>query len=141
MGRDNRLKNRKKARQGRINMPNKPLRLCTYPGCNQLVSTGRCEKHAVNNDRHKESAYDRGYDYRWYKYSKWFLKQPENQFCKLGLQGCTSLADCVDHIVQPNSKDDPMFWNTNNHQAACIHCNSMKGHKTIKGEAKPFSMG
>ena len=122
-------------------MLRRPLRPCTYPGCNNLVTSGRCEKHKTvdNQDRHSETAAERGYNYRWQKYSKWFLKQPENQFCKLQLPGCTNIAECVDHIDPPNGIDDPRFWNTNNHQAACIHCNSVKGHKNLKGKAKPFS--
>jgi 5-methylcytosine-specific restriction protein A len=35
----------------------------------------------------------------------------------------------VDHIDPPDGPGDPRFWDTANHQPACIHCNSVKGHK------------
>jgi 5-methylcytosine-specific restriction protein A len=67
-----------------------------------------------------------------------FIKHPDNIFCKLQLNGCTNLAECTDHIVPPTGPSDPLFWDKSNHQAACIHCNSVKGHTSIKGDVKPF---
>jgi 5-methylcytosine-specific restriction endonuclease McrA len=80
-------------------------------------------------DKRRGSAKERGYDYKWYRYSQWFLKQPGNQFCKIKGPRCKTLAKCVDHIQPPKSKDDPLFWDKNNHQAACIECNSWKGDR------------
>lgn len=121
----------------RNKVPNKALRICTYPGCNRLVKSGRCDEHiAIHQkliDSRRGSPTSRGYDNRWYKYSKWFLNQPENAICKLQLPGCTEIAKCVDHIAPPIDKDDPKFWDYSNHQAACIHCNSKKGNRPIKG--------
>lgn len=123
--------------------PMKPLRPCSYPGCNQLVTSGRCEKHTTQTqrqyDKQRGTPTERGYNSRWYRYSKLFLSRPENTFCKLQLPGCTNIAKCVDHIQAPNGADDPLFWQTSNHQASCIHCNSVKGHKTMVGNAEPFS--
>jgi len=124
-------------------MPNKPLHFCNHAGCNELVTTRYCEKHKQQEqkryDRQRGTAAERGYTYRWDKYSKLFLKKPENVFCKLQLPGCTNLAKCVDHIDPPYGPDDPRFWDPENHQASCIHCNSAKGHTKIVGEAEPFS--
>ena len=127
-------------------MPNKPMRICNSPGCNQLVSSGRCPKHTKQEqrryDKQRGSAHQRGYTYRWYQYTKWFLSQPENVFCKLQLDsGCANIAQCVDHIDPPDGPNDPRFWDTSNHQGGCIHCNSVKGHRYIKGEAEPFEAG
>jgi 5-methylcytosine-specific restriction protein A len=83
-------------------------------------------------DKRRGSAKERGYDYKWYRYSQWFLKQPGNQFCAYRLPGCTMLAKCVDHQYPPNGPDDPLFWNKKNHKSACVHCNSVKGHKYLK---------
>jgi 5-methylcytosine-specific restriction protein A len=106
------------------------------------VTTGRCDKHKASAqkryDKQRGTPTQRGYNYRWAQYSKSFLNEPENQFCKLQLPGCKNIAECVDHIDPPNGADDPRFWDATNHQAACIHCNSVKGHRNIKGEAKPF---
>jgi 5-methylcytosine-specific restriction protein A len=120
-------------------MPTKPLRPCAQPGCTELVRKGSyCEQHRraklQANDRRRGSAQERGYTYRWSKYSKWFLSQPGNQVCRLRLdERCALVAQCVDHIVPPSGANDPLFWDTTNHQAACLVCNSIKGRKTIVG--------
>lgn len=117
-------------------MARRALRPCNQPGCSNLVQSGYCEKHKKNDYEHRRgSAYKRGYDNRWRNYSKWFLKQPGNQVCKLQLDdGCTYIADCVDHIKPPKDKDDPLFWNSENHEPSCIHCNSVKGNRIVKGK-------
>lgn len=119
-------------------MPNKPLRPCSKTGCMELTSERFCVEHKKDEqkryDKQRGTAAQRGYNYRWQKYSKLFLKSPENAFCKLQLPGCTRLAECIDHINPPEGANDPRFWNTKNHQAACIHCNSVKGRRYIKGK-------
>jgi 5-methylcytosine-specific restriction protein A len=117
-------------------MPTRVLMPCRQPGCKELIpGGGRCDKHKKKEqkfwDDRRGSAAERGYDYEWSKYSKWFLKQPENQFCKLHLPGCAELSEVVDHI-KPVDKDDPLFTDRNNHQSACRHCNSVKGRRELK---------
>lgn len=123
-------------------MSNKIKKFCKQPGCNELTDRTYCEKHRIERVKHYDNsrgtAHQRGYTYRWQQYSKQFLKRPENLFCKLQLKGCTNISECVDHIEPPAGPKDSLFWDPNNHQAACIHCNSMKGHKKLKGEGKPF---
>lgn len=119
-------------------MPMKPLRPCCHPGCSALTRERHCEQHKKQHqqqqDKERGTAHQRGYDKRWQRYSKWFLSQPENVFCKLQLPGCSRIARCVDHIDPPDGPNDPRFWDTNNHQAACIHCNSVKGRRKIIGK-------
>lgn len=124
-------------------MPTKALHFCAHHGCNELTTKQYCARHEQEHaDDYKQRRYDtkrgsaqeRGYDSRWAKYSKWFLKQPGNQICKLHLPGCKVIANCVDHIQAVTGKDDPKFWDTSNHQAACLHCNTVKGKKKIKGD-------
>ena len=109
------------------------------------VANGYCNEHQNDvitknkeADRRRGSAGVRGYGWRWQKYSRAFLRRPENQFCSLRLPGCTFIAQCVDHIDPPDGPDDPRFWDKNNHQPACIHCNSVKGHRKIIGSYKVF---
>ena len=120
-------------------------RLCKAPGCPHLVGHGHryCDAHIdieideqrrsqERRDARRGSSRQRGYDTRWNKYSKWFLSQPQNQFCALHMdEGCAGVAQCVDHIDPPDGPDDPRFWDYSNHQPACIHCNSVKGHRFI----------
>lgn len=115
---------------------------CKQPGCRELVSgSAYCVKHTPlhqeaerQRDVRRGSAHARGYNYRWSKYSKHYLSQPQNQFCKLHLDdGCAVVAQCVDHIKPHDGQHDPLFWDARNHQPACIHCNSVKGSRDIVG--------
>lgn len=129
--------------QGVIHVATRPLRPCAHHGCPALVTEGRCERHAKQErqryDKQRGTAASRGYGSRWAKYSKWFLSQSDNVFCKLQLTGCTNLSRCVDHVDPPDGPHDPRFWDTGNHQSACIHCNSVKGHRKLEGTAEPFT--
>lgn len=121
------------------------LKFCKHTGCRNLVKNGYCELHQADaiaeeearkkrKDGHRRgSAYQRGYNTRWRNYSKWYLNQPEHTFCALHLDGCTLYAQCVDHIIPPKDANDPLFWDTRNHQPACIHCNSVKGATSVRG--------
>lgn len=118
------------------------MKPCSKAGCYTLTINRFCPEHTRQEqqryDKQRGSANERGYTYRWQQYSQWFLKQPENVFCKLQLSGCNNMSECVDHIDPPSGQADPRFWDTNNHQGACIHCNSVKGHRALKGVARPF---
>jgi 5-methylcytosine-specific restriction protein A len=128
-------------------MPERSYRPCKHAGCPEITRdrTGYCDTHRAEYEQ-KQKESNRRYEenrsganklersYRWRKYSIWFLKQPGNELCKLHLdKGCAIVSQCVDHIEAPESADDPKFWDKRNHQAACIHCNSVKGHRKIKG--------
>lgn len=131
-------------------MANKSAHFCAWQGCNNICTNKYCTEHAEageERDREKAKAhfqrYDkergtatfRGYNSKWARYSKWFLSQPENKMCALRLDaGCAMIAQCVDHIDPPDNARDPRFWDYENHQPACIHCNSLKGHRKMKGE-------
>jgi len=126
-------------------MPSKAKHFCNFPDCNELTSGRYCDKHKAEYERQQRESFkqydkrrgtanERGYNFRWQQYSKAFLRRPENQICKLHLPGCTIMAECVDHVVPMRGPDDPRFWDRSNHQAACIHCNSVKGHKAMVGE-------
>lgn len=119
---------------------NKPQRPCNSPGCPNLTIESYCDDHRAKKELYRGSASSRGYNYRWQQYSKRFLKRPENVLCRLQLEGCTTLAKCVDHIDPPDGPGDPRFWDKRNHQAACIRCNSVKGRQKIEGKNDPFKI-
>lgn len=127
-------------------MPSRASRFCAYAGCVRITTGGRyCPEHQAihkkeeaekmrERDKKRGNAYQRGYNYKWSKYSKWFLSQPQNQFCVLHLDDqCTTIANCVDHIKPHRGQKDPLFWDKGNHQPACIHCNSVKGNRETVG--------
>lgn len=114
-------------------MPSKPLHECNWIGCHILTRERYCATHTKvaqqEDDKRRGSAAARGYNGKWQRYSKWFLKQPGNQLCRIKGPRCKKLAECVDHITPPANPDDPLFWDSKNHQAACIPCNSWKGNR------------
>lgn len=125
----------------------KARRFCRAAGCPDFADKGSayCEKHKPREeeamrqrDARRGSARKRGYDSRWSKYSKAFLRKPENQFCVLRLDArCAVVSQCVDHIDPPTSASDPKFWQKENHQPSCLRCNSIKGNRKMRGEARP----
>ena len=129
----------------------KALRFCNHAGCFNLAgNSGYCEEHQQEAeqkikernrraDKYRGSAAARGYGYRWQKYSRAYLSKPGNQFCRLHLPGCTLIAECVDHIDPPDGPKDKKFWDKDNHQPACLHCNSVKGHRKIVGTYYPLA--
>lgn len=116
----------------------RPMRICGHPGCTALTKASYCDQHQrqidKKYDQKRKTARERGYTSRWDKYSRSFLSRPENAFCVLRLDArCAEISQCVDHIDPPDGPKDPRFWDKNNHQAACLHCNSVKGRKCITG--------
>lgn len=109
-------------------MPNKPKRLCAYPGCGEVVESGYCEKHTKQkrkiSERRRKSSTERGYDSRWRRYRTVFLKK--NPLCvSCQEEGIITPATVVDHIV-PHKGDMKLFWDTSNHQALCKRCHDIK---------------
>lgn len=116
--------------------PARPKSLCRR--CKKLIDKpGFCDdcksKEQRFWDKRRGSAAKRGYTVKWYALSSQFRSRPENQFCALQLPGCTGFTEVTDHI-KPCLPDDPLFWDENNWQPACIHCNSVKGRREMKGE-------
>lgn len=112
-------------------MPYKPKKPCKYPGCPNLVDKGSyCEKHKkiVPQDDSRPSASQRGYDYRWQRARKMYLRR--NPLCVECLkEGRVTGATVVDHII-PHKGDYDLFWDENNWQALCEYHHNKK---TAKG--------
>ena len=55
-------------------MASKAKRFCTYPGCSNLTSSGRCEAHRKESKKqynsNRQSVRERGYNTQWDKTSK-----------------------------------------------------------------------
>ena len=75
----------------------------------------------VKHEVVRASAKERGYDWRWAKYSRWRLRQPEHCLCVM----CGRPAQCTDHIV-PFRGDEELKWNENNLQSLCKRCHDQK---------------
>lgn len=74
------------------------------------------------NDRVTSTS--RGYDSRWKRERKRFLKvHPLCEYCKK--QGKFVKASVVDHVV-PHRGDEQLFWDESNWQALCKNCHDSK---------------
>jgi len=80
------------------------------------------------------AAHERGYDARWHKYRNWFLGQ--HPLCVK----CERAATVVDHIVPVNGADDPLFYESTNHQPLCRACHDVK-HRADNGAWSKESRG
>lgn len=127
-------------------MPIRPKRPCSHPGCPELVTSGRCEAHMVKQtnqfanlrksyDQQRGTAASRGYDARWTAYSKQYrIDYPLCVEClRNGILTSVEHGGHVDHIVAVRGKNDPLFWDPNNHQSLCHSCHSAKTAREDQG--------
>ena len=85
----------------------------------------RYKQQRVGNrqpDRRK-TAHERGYDSAWSRYSRQYRR--DNPWCVMCLPRLKA-AKCVDHIIPVKGKDDPLFYDPDNHQSLCWSCHSTK---------------
>lgn len=95
-------------------------RPCRKVGCSALVVNGGfCDKHKQGYERLRGTPTQRGYNARWQRASKLFLK--DNPICIR----CERPAQVVDHII-PHRGNREFFWDINNWQPLCKHCHDTK---------------
>ncbi len=107
-------------------MPYKPKHPCAHPGCPNLIPAGQkyCEEHKALHPEDVRPAAKRGYDRRWQKFRKWYLKQ--HPLCEECLRhGVATPATVVDHI-QPFRGDVKLQYDLSNLQALCKKCHDKK---------------
>lgn len=119
-------------------MPTAPPRVCCRPGCGRLTHGRFCELHARDYqkqyDSHRGSANERGYNARWQRRSKIFLKRPENALCACG---CGRPSEVVDHKV-PHRGDPRLFWDEANWQGMAKTCHDRKTATEDGGFGRSF---
>lgn len=107
----------------------RPKSVCRQSGCGVLVDiAGYCEKHLTlkrkSHDERRASSSARGYDSRWQKASKTYLRS--HPLCVTHQRdGVDEVATVVDHIV-PHRGDQVLFWDRSNWQALCKTCHDRK---------------
>lgn len=78
-------------------MPYRPKKPCRHPGCAKLTDGRYCEEHISLHPEVTRSAAKRGYDSKWRKESKVYLREhPLCEICKRN--GKYVQATVVDHI-------------------------------------------
>lgn len=109
--------------------------------CRALV-TGACPTCTRATDVRRGTAHQRGYTYRWARYSqRWLAERP---LCgtqedgslsgaagsQCAAAGRVEVATCVDHI-HPAALRPDLFWLPTNHQSLCAPCNRAKGRREL----------
>ena len=101
------------------NMPYRPKKPCSFPGCPNLTDGRYCEKHrALEPERISGSRNGFYSSPEWKKVRKAFLL--EHPFCAV----CGRPATIVDHLVP--IKDGGALLDENNFQPLCWSCHSKK---------------
>ena len=108
----------------------KPLRQCTHGGCRELTQNTKCPKHetleAKESDSRRGTARERGYDSRWSKASRTYLRShPICQCLECKANNKLTPATVVDHII-PHRGDMVLFWDTSNWQSMSKRCHDRK---------------
>lgn len=103
-------------------MPEKPLRNCHAPGCNQLCRSKYCDDHQdrdliITNgqDRERGSAHSRGYDTTWRKLRLMILRR--TPLCTV----CGDYKDLEVHHIKPISEGGKRL-DPKNLQVMCGFC-------------------
>jgi 5-methylcytosine-specific restriction protein A len=120
---------------GSLIMPQRPLKTCSHPGCNELTRERFCDRHKKQDrkrvDERRGSAHSRGYNYKWQQYREQYLKQ--HPLCvKCLASGTITVATVVDHII-PHKGDMVLFWDVENHQSLCSRHHNIKTAKEDGG--------
>ena len=107
-------------------MPYLPKHICAMPGCTELTMHTYCQAHAymstVDRGIKRASATQRGYNTRWQKVSKMYLKEHPICECPVCAKlGRHTTANVV-HYVIPHHGNQELFWDEENWQAMNKKC-------------------
>jgi 5-methylcytosine-specific restriction protein A len=108
-------------------VPTLPKRICKHPGCMvTTVNSTYCEAHKAQHDkdkdRYRKNANDRGYNARWQKVSKLYLKEHPICECDECVKvGRLTTANVVHHVI-PHHGNYELFWDQDNWQAMNKRC-------------------
>ncbi len=103
-------------------MPYSVKQTCSYPGCNELVRSGRCGDHPYT-DRHVVAS-QRLYDSAQWKRLRALQLAREPWCAGCFAEGIWTIATEVDHIVPHRS--DPVEFLTGLLQSMCKTCHDRK---------------
>src|SRR3989304_544110 len=107
-----------------VMMPTSAPRPCSYPGCSNLVRSGRCELHPMQVVDQHNPEHQQLYNTRRWKMIR-RLQLSQHPWC----EGCLRAniytpATDVDHI-EPHRGDPARFY-TGKLQSLCVPCHSRK---------------
>jgi 5-methylcytosine-specific restriction protein A len=105
-------------------MPNSAMRPCSYPGCNALVRSGRCEQHPMDHALFHNPEHQKLYNTaRWRRRSQaQLIKQP---WCEACLRANVYTAATESDHVERHNGDVRKFFG-GRLQSLCASCHSRK---------------
>lgn len=118
-----------------------PAKLCTYPGCHNIVVDGgcRCPQHPqiTRQKRRYEHHYHQGkqiYNSSWWKRLRdaHLVKEPCCELC--ARFSIVTPATVVDHIIEIKDGGDPK--DPNNLQSLCRSCHNRKTGEEVRKRNK-----
>lgn len=122
-------------------MPKAPLKPCAYPGCKELVVSGRCAEHRVSVDRTWKRDPDRQalYGRRWRRIRAAHLA--ENPWCVVCMAaGVYTPATEVDHVVDHKGNVESFYQGEL--QSLCKKHHSEKTvRENVPGGSKNYETG
>jgi 5-methylcytosine-specific restriction protein A len=94
------------------------LRPCLRSGCSALVDRGYCDKHKVKDSEIRGTSTERGYDYRWQQFRRWYLSQAEHVMCRIhtlykSQSQCRQIATDVHHVIKLRDRPDLKYDQSN----------------------------
>lgn len=119
-------------------MPSRMLKPCSYPGCNKLVKSGRCEEHQQPQQSQRDPARQRLYGRKWQKRRASHLAA--HPWCAHCLsQGIYTPATDVHHVI-PHRGDVNIFWSSPL-ESLCHSCHSKETAREGRGGKNVLSGG
>ncbi|MAT45355.1 MAG: HNH endonuclease [Anaerolineaceae bacterium] len=119
-------------------MPSRTLKPCTYPGCDQLVKSGRCEAHQQPRVIQRDPERQRLYGRKWQKRRAAHLAK--HPWCELCLaDGIYTPATDVHHTI-PHRGDVKLFWSSPL-ESLCHSCHSRETVREGGGAQKVLNKG
>ena len=111
-----------------LTMPSSPLRPCSYPGCSNLVRSGRCDQHPYPDAHIRE--HQKLYDTRRWKRirARQLAKEPWCADCLK--DSLYTPATIVDHI-EPH-RGDPVKFFAGPLQSLCKPCHDRKTNNELR---------
>ena len=114
-------------------MPLKPPTVCCHPGCGNLSQGRFCSAHEevaeenrkeqyASYDRKRGNSYQRGYDERWRKVSKYYRTM--HPICEYQIRCKGALATEVDHVIPLDEGGLKYEWE--NLKSTCRRCHTAK---------------
>ena len=110
-----------------------PLKPCTYPGCNKLVKSGRCESHRRQADKKYDKERENEPWRQWIHSTRYrvaiSIYKSEHPLCEACLRENKVTPVYIVHHKVPHEGRWELFWAESNWESTC-----MSHHEAVHGK-------